>query len=155
MNKVKVSSGVASIILIASLFAGIGTTLTVAVLLLLFCDVEDFKRVLVRVLSFTVALVLFTTIWGLVVNLYDVFLTIIDSFVSFIDSYLKTPLDVTGLYKYLLTPVKIIINMVDSVVDYIVAIVKIAFVIIFLKKKDVKETFISKFVSNFINALGC
>ena len=38
MNKVKVSTGLASGLLLASLFAGIGSTLIIAVLLLIFCD---------------------------------------------------------------------------------------------------------------------
>ena len=154
MNKVKVSTGVASALLVASLFAGIGTTILVAVLLLIFCDVEDFKKVLVRVLSFSVAIIILTTGWNLLVDLYGLLLTVIDSIVSFIDSYLKTPLDVTGLYRYLLTPIKTIINMIDSIFDYVIAIIKLAFVIMFLKKKDVKETFLSKMVSNFVNAFG-
>ena len=154
MNKVKVSTGVASGLLLASLFAGIGSTLIIAVLLLIFCEVEDFKKVLIRVLSFSVAIVILTTGWSLFVDLYGLFLTIVDSFVQFIDSFLKTPLDVSGLYKYFLTPVKILINMIDSIFDYVVAIIKLGFVIVLLKKKDVKETFLSKMVSNFINAFG-
>ena len=154
MNKVKVSNGVAAGLLVASLFAGIGTTLTIAVLLLIFCDIEDFKKVLVRVLSFAVAMFILTAGWDLLVNLYGLFLTIINSLVEFIDSYLNKPLDVSGFYRYCLTPIKTIINMIDSIFDYVVAAIKLGFVVIFLKKKDVKETFLSKLISNFVNSFG-
>ena len=154
MNKVKVSNGVAAGLLVASLFAGIGTTLTIAVLLLIFCDIEDFKKVLVRVLSFAVAMFILTAGWDLLVNLYGLFLTIINSLVEFIDSYLSKPLDVSGFYRYSLTPIKTIINMIDSIFDYVVAAIKLGFVVIFLKKKDVKETFLSKLISNFVNSFG-
>ena len=112
MNKVKVSTGVASALLVASLFAGIGTTLTIAVLLLLFCDVEDFKKVLVRVLSFSVAMIILTTGWNLIVELYSVFLTIIDSLVQLINSYLTKPLDVANFYRYCLTPIQLIVYLI-------------------------------------------
>ena len=155
MNKVKVSSGVASVLLVGSIFAGLGTTLTIAALLIIFCDIEDFKKVLVRVLSFYIGLFILTHAWDLLVGLYDLLLSVINSLVTFIDSYLSKPLDVSGLYRYFLTPVKTIIGMIDSIFDYIVAIIKLGFIFIILKKKDVKETFLSKIVSNFINALGC
>lgn len=154
MNKVKVSGGVASALLLASLFTGIGTTLTIAVLLLIFCEVEDFKKVLVRVLSFAVAMFILTEGWDLLVGLYDLFLTIINSLVTFIDSFLTKPLDVSGFYRYCLTPIKTIISMIDSIFDYVIAVIKLGFIVIFLKKKDVKETFLSKLISNFVNSFG-
>ena len=62
MNKLKVSTGLASLVLVASIFAGLGTMLTVIALLLLFCEVDNVKGVIVRVLSFYLGLVLFVGI---------------------------------------------------------------------------------------------
>ena len=41
MNKVKISSGLASVLLLACLFAGWQTMLLVALLMFVFCEVED------------------------------------------------------------------------------------------------------------------
>ena len=152
MNKLKVSTGLASLVLIASIFAGLGTMLTVIALLLLFCEVDNVKGVIVRVLSFYLGLVLFTTLWGLFVDGYGLVCSTLDGFINnVINSYLDKPVSILKLHKYLLDPVKSIISICDNIVDFFVVFIKFGFVVSFLEGKVAKENFISKFVNKFVD----
>ncbi len=152
MNKLKVSTGLASLVLVASIFAGLGTMLTVIALLLLFCEVDNVKGVIVRVLSFYLGLVLFTTLWGLLVDGYGLVCSTLDGFINnVINSYLDKPVSITKLHRYLLDPVKSIITICDNIVDFFVVFIKFGFVVSFLEGKVAKENFISKFVNKFVD----
>ena len=151
MNKVKVSTGLASLVLVASIFAGLGTMLTVIALLLLFCEVDNVKGVIVRVLSFYLGLLLFQTLWGILVDGYGVVCSTIDGFVNVINSYLDKPVTITKLHRYLLDPIKSILSICDNIVDFFVVIIKFGFVVSFLEGKVAKENFISKFVNKFVD----
>ena len=151
MNKVKVSTGLASLLLVGSIFAGIGTLLTITALLLIFCEVDNIKGVIVRVVSFYLGLLLFTTVWGIIVDGYGLVYNTITDFIGIIDSYADKPVDVSKLYQYLLTPIKNIVNICDNVVDFFVVIIKFLFFVSFLEGKVAKENFISKFVNKFVD----
>ena len=67
MGKLKINSGLISLILVACLFMGWTTMLTVAALILIFCEIDDkVKNVFVRVLSFLIAITLFNLLWDLI-----------------------------------------------------------------------------------------
>ena len=151
MNKVKVSTGLASLVLVASIFAGLGTMLTVIALLLLFCEVDNVKGVIVRVLSFYLGLLLFQTLWGILVDGYGVVCSTIDGFIGVINSYLDKPITISKLHQYLLDPIKSILNICDNIVDFFVVLIKFGFVVSFLEGKVAKENFISKFVNKFVD----
>ena len=123
MNKVKVSTGLASLVLVASIFAGLGTMLTVIALLLLFCEVDNVKGVIVRVLSFYLGLLLFQTLWGILVDGYGVVCSTIDGFIGVINSYLDKPITISKLHQYLLDPIKSILNICDNIVDFFVMLI--------------------------------
>ena len=74
MNKVKISTSLASVVLIGSMFAGLATFLTVVALMIIFCEIDNIKGVVIRVTSFYVGLILVQTAWGLIYDGYnDVF----------------------------------------------------------------------------------
>lgn len=67
MNKVKINSGLASIILIASLFTGLQSLLLVTVLLFIFTDINDKIQIIaIKVITFYVGITLFSLAWGLI-----------------------------------------------------------------------------------------
>ncbi len=93
MNKVKLSTSLASIALIASMFAGLATFLTVVALMIIFCEIDNIKGVIVRVTSFYLGLILVQTAWNLIFDGYtDLFYGGINSIVDVINSYLDKPL---------------------------------------------------------------
>ena len=152
MNKVKVSTSLASIMLIAGLFAGWQTLLIVVALLLLFADVENVKGIIVRVVAFYVGLTLVSMAWGIIYDAYtDVLYGGIQSIVSLINSYLDKPLDITKLYAYVLDPIKIIFNYINDVVPFLLTIAKFGFIVSLLNNKAQKQNFFTKFINEFVD----
>ena len=151
MNKLKISKALASLILLGCLFVGWETALIVVVLMLIFCDIEDIKSVMVRVLTFYVGITLFLMLWNLIVDGYSTLYTSIQALEGTINGYLSKPLDINGMYKYFLTPVKSLIGILDIIVKYLVVVVKFLFIIAVLTNRKEKENFFSKFINKYIN----
>ena len=151
MNKVKVSTGLASLVLVAGVFTGIGTLLTIIALLLLFCEVDNIKGVIVRVLSFVIGVELFTMLWGVLSGGYDLLYGSIDKIIDIINYYSDSTVTADKLYSYLLNPLKTIFALGSSIISYVVLVIKFIFVVSFLEGKAVKENFISKFVNKFVD----
>lgn len=154
MNKVKVSTGLASLALVASIFAGLGTTLTVVALLLLFCEVENIKGVIVRVVSFLIGIELFMLVWSLIYGGYDLVCDTINGLIALINSYIDDPtkaISIAKLNNFLLTPIGIILKLANTYIAYFIKLIKFVFVVSFLEGKVAKENFISKFVNKFVD----
>ena len=152
MNKVKVSTSLTSLLLVASIFAGWQTALLVIALLLLFADVENVKGVIVRVVAFLIGLTLVSVAWGIIYDAYtDVFVGGIKSVVELINSYLNTPIDISKLYSYVLNPIKIILDYVNDLVPFLLTLAKFGFVVALLSNKAPKQNFFTKFVNEFVD----
>lgn len=152
-NKIKISTGLASLILIGGLFSGWQTMLIVAALLLIFCDVENFKGILIRVLAFYAGITLFTIVWDLVINGYGLVYDSINNLFDIINSYFEDPISSYNLYRYALTPIKDILNICDSVVGYFVTFVKFGFIISLFENKNQKQTIISKYINKYVDKI--
>jgi len=99
MNKIKLSSGLASILLVVSFFLGWQSLLTLVVLMLAFVEMNDgIKQTMVRVLSFFVGLTIVTLGWDLITSGVDVIMVSIDKLVGIINGYLDSPMDISKLY---------------------------------------------------------
>ena len=152
MYKVKLSTSLASIALIASMFAGLATFLTVVALMIIFCEIDNIKGVIVRVTSFYLGLILVQTAWNLIFDGYtDLFYGGINSIVDVINSYLDKPVDITKLFKYVLTPIKTIMAYLDTVVSYFITFSKFAFVVALLSNKAPKQNFFTNFINKFVD----
>lgn len=151
MNKVKISSGLASVLLLACLFAGWQTMLLVALLMFVFCEVEDkVKGVAVKVISFYIAIVLFSSAWDLLNSGYDVVYGAITDLVSLINNWFNATLDLSGLYQYFLTPVNNILGIADSIVSYLITAIKFFFIISVLGNKPMANIPLVKFVNGYV-----
>ena len=154
MNKVKISTSLASVVLIGSMFAGLATFLTVVALMIIFCEIDNIKGVVIRVTSFYVGLILVQTAWGLIYDGYnDVFYGGIQSLVNLINSYLDKPLDISKFYQYVLTPIKTILTYLDTVVGYFITFSKFAFVVALFSNKAPKQNFITNFINKFVDKI--
>lgn len=151
MNKIKMSSGLASVILLAGLFAGWETLLIVAILMFLFCELEDkVKSLAIKVLAFFLALSLVKMGWGLIADGVNVVIASLNDLISVINGYLDTPIDVTKLYLYLLTPISKLVGIANSVILYLITFAKFAFIIATLSNKAMKENFLVKKINEFV-----
>lgn len=152
MNKIKINSGLASVLLLASFFLGWETLLFVVLFMLLFCELNDtIKGVMVKVLSFFVGLALFQLLWGLITDAYPLLVNVINNFIDVINCYVDNPITIEKLQLYILHPIDIIISTADSIVNYLIVLFKFTFIISVLANKVMKENGLTKFINSFID----
>lgn len=148
-NKLKINTGLASIILVASLFAGWQTMLIVTILMFLFCEVDErVKQVATSVITFYVGYTIVSTGWTIIMNVADLIVSTINNFVAYI---VKT----FELYDFdisiLMTPIGIIIKVLDNGVSILLSIVKLGFVIGILTGKPSSSNPLSSKINEYVN----
>ena len=156
MNKFKISPGLVGIILLTSLFAGWQTLLIVVALILLFCETDDkIKNIITKVLAFYATITIFSTAWNLLTDAYDVAVGIFNKLLATINSYLgyTNQIDVSGLNDYVLTPLSNLIAIADSIIVYLIALIKFMFIISTIKNKQLKENIVTKKINEFVTKI--
>lgn len=154
MSRIKINPGLACIILIACLFAGWATMLTVAVLMLIFCEVdENTKGLATTVLAFYIGLTLVSMGWGLIYDAIDLVIDAITKLIATINSYLEydSVIDITKLQSYLFTPVSNLADIADMIVAYLLVFVKFGFIISLVSGKAAKDNFIAKKINEYVS----
>ena len=153
MGKVKVNSGLASVIVLASLFSGWQTLLIVIALLLLFCDIDDkVKGIIVKVVSFYAAVALVSLGWSLIADLVDLVIDSLNKLIGVINGYLDygDQIDISKLTGYVLNPIKTLVEIADGIISYLLVFAKFAFIIATLGNKQVKENPMIKKINSFV-----
>lgn len=153
MGKVKVNSGLASIIVLASLFSGWQTLLIVVALLLLFCDIDDkVKGTIVKVVSFYAAIALVSLGWGLITDLVDLVIDSLNKLIGVVNGYLdySNRIDISKLTLYVLNPINSLVDIADGIISYLLVFAKFAFIIATLGNKQVKENPVVKKINEFV-----
>lgn len=151
MSKAKISNGLGIVMLLASLFAGWQTLLTVSVLILLFCDVDaKLKQMMVTVITFYIGLTIVNLGWGLIVDLKDAIIYGFRELMSTISGYLESPIDISKFNSYLLNPISNIVNILNRVVVLLITYAKLIFVVCIISNKPLKENFITKKISEYV-----
>ena len=153
MSKVKMSTGLASLLMIIALFAGWQTLLIVTAMLLVFAEVDNVKGIIVRVLAFAAGIALFSMIWGLIVSGYGLVYDSLNDIINVINSYMDAGkgIDLTKFYLYVLTPIKSILSICDNVVEFFITLIKFGFIVALLENKTPRENFISRFVNKYVD----
>ncbi len=155
MNKSKVNTGIAALLVFASIFAGWDVLLIVSVLLLIFSEFNDkTKDVTVKVISFLAGISIITLGWSLIVNGVDLLFNVIEKFVDIINSYLSDPITMINLTRYVITPISKLVEIGDKIFDYIIIIIKFKFILDILNNKPIKNNIITKFVNKVINFIN-
>lgn len=143
MSKLKINSGLASVILLACLFSGWATFLTVVILMLIFCEISDsVKQVLIRVITFYFGITLLSMAWGLLVDGVNLVIDSFNDFIGIINSYLTDPISVYKLEAYLLTPIAKAVSLADGIISYLLVFIKFSFILAVLGNKKLKDNFI-------------
>lgn len=156
MTKYKFNPAVASLAVIASLFAGWQTTLIVVALIIVFGELDgNTKNIIVRVLSFLLVLTLFSYFWDFIVLLWGYVETIIDGLIGFINSYLPfdKQIDLAKFSLYFLVPINYLVGIADEGVNIIVLGAKIFFAVSLLFGKPIKQNVISTKIGNAMNKI--
>ena len=159
MSKFKISSGLAAVVLLVSLFAGWSTLLLVTVLMLLFCEIsEEVKKVMISVITFFAALTLFSMAWGIVVDGVSLVVNSLKSLIGIINTYLSNPINIFKLETNVIHPVTTLVDLADNIVSYLVVLAKFGFVIAILSNRPMKENFVVKkingYISKFVNYIN-
>lgn len=149
MDKVKINSGLASIMIVASIFAGWQTLLLVVLLMFLFCDVEDkVKDVAIRVITFYVGYYIVSLGWDVIVNCANLVLRAINSFVTTFNSYVD-PVDYLIATK-ITAPISLVIDIASGVVSIMFILVRIGFVISVLTNKPASQNTLVKKINEYV-----
>ena len=156
MGKLKINSGLLSLVLVAGLFTGWGTMLTVTVLILIFCEIDEkVKNILVRVLSFFAAITLFGLLWDLITGGISLGINSIKEFIGVINSYLEYDklISLGKLDSYVFVPVQGIVRIADSVIGYIIMFVEFNFIVSLFLNKPGKPNFIISKIEGYVNSV--
>ena len=158
MNKLKINNSLAAIILVAALFAGWQTMLLVVLLMLIFCELDDkIKNLATTVIAFLVGLTLISILWTLIYDGVNLLLDSVDTIVKVLNAYLSSgsKIDIAGLQEKLIDPVKQLLGVGDSFVDFLIKFTKFGFVISIFTGAAMKNNAFTRKVNEYINkALG-
>lgn len=150
MNKIKLNAGLASVILVACLFAGWSTLLTVAVLMFLFCDLDDrVKGVATKVIAFYIGYTLLSQAWGFIYDGIGLLLSELSNIVRFINDLFNASLDLTKIYD-ILNPIYDLCGIADRIFVFFLAVIKFMFIVNVFSNKPMKENIIVKYINNFV-----
>ncbi|MBQ7136879.1 MAG: hypothetical protein IJO43_02745 [Bacilli bacterium] len=156
MSKLKINSGLLSLVLVACLFTGWGTMLTVAALVLIFCEMDDkTKNIFVRVVSFFAAITLFNLFWDLITGAVSLGIGSIKDLIAVINSYLDygKQISLGDLDRYLLVPAQGLVDIADSIVYYIISLVEFKFIVGLFLNRPGKPNFIIKKIEGYVNSV--
>ena len=154
MNKLKINAGLVSVIILASLFAGWQTLLLVVLFILLFCEINDtIKGMIVKVVSFCLALTLFTTVWGIICDAVPLITNAFTNFIKIIEGYADEMIDISNINNYLFNPLNSLVDIADSIVTYVLVIVKFIFALSILTNKAMKDNFMVRFINKFVDKI--
>lgn len=154
MSKSKISSGLAAVMLIGSLFVGWQAMLIVTVLLFAFCEVDErVKNVAIKVITFYLGLTLVITVWGLVYDGVDLIFSSIDKIVTTINSYLDygKQIDIEKLQSYVITPASNLLKIADNIASYLFVFVKFGFIVSLFTGKNQKDNVITNKINGYVS----
>ncbi len=150
MNKIKLNTGLASIMIVASIFAGWQTLLLVVLLMFIFCEVEErVKDVAVKVITFYVGYYIVSLGWDVIVSAANLVSRSIISFVNTFNSYVD-PVDYLVASK-ITSPINLVIDVASGVVSIMFVLVRIGFVISVLTGKTKSQNSLSKKIDEYVS----
>lgn len=155
-NKIKINSGLASIILLTCLFSGWETLLIVTVLMLLFCETDKkVKDIVIKVISFYAAISLMTWGWNLINQGITLIINSLESIIEVFNIYFgsKVLININAIQDYFGDPVIKLLEIVDAIIKYLLFFAKFSFIIAVLGNKELKENIIVKKINDYVTKI--
>ena len=160
MNKVKIKTDLASIIVVACLFGGWQTMLLIPLLILIFCEVDDkVKDVMVKVIAFSIGVAIVRLGWSVIYSSGNLLTSALTEIISSTASTLK----LFSIYKvnsYVVSPISKVLSYADRIVSILLSVTELLYVLSILTNKPAKSNPISNFVNkqvtkviNYMNGL--
>ena len=154
MGKVKINNNLATLMLVASIFAGWGTLMIVTILMIIFCDLNDkIKPLIIKVVSFMAGITLILLGWDLVSNGIDLIFKLFNNIISIINSYLSysNKIDLVEFEGKFVVPVTTVVASIGSIIKYLVTFSKFGFIIAVISGKAMKENAWTKKVNQYVS----
>lgn len=151
MNKIKLNSGIAALILIVSFLTGWGTFVTALVLMLLFAEVDEKTESLAaRLGTFIVGYLLFSLIWSVIDSAATLIIKDVGSLADGVNLLVEK---IAHKYSsdYFTGPATTVWNTIDSIVTILMMLTKFGFVVAVLSNKPESNNFIAKKIRNYVN----
>ena len=150
MSKIRMNTGLASIILVASIFAGWQGMLLAIILLFAFCDVEDtVKNVAISVITFYVGYTIVSVGWDIIVAVVNAIISAVSGFAELFNTYVD-PIDYISVTK-IVAPVSYLMDIADDVVSIMLTLAQITFVIAILSGKPAKKNALTDKIQEYVN----
>lgn len=156
MEKVKINKGILALIMITSIFGNWQTMLIIAVLLLLFANIEeDSKKLLVYVIAFFAGITLFGLLCDLIVQGADSLINGFTELINILNIYLNDAIQISKLRLYLFTPISSLVKIFDNIASFLIIFAKFSFVVSVLINKPRSNNplfnMINKYMDKFMN----
>lgn len=152
MNKIKLSPGLASVILITAFFAGGGNLLLITLLMFIFCEIDsNIKNNATRIITFSLALTIVSIGWGLLYSGADLLVDCFGKIETTINTFRNVG-EYIKLTKFIV-PIREALDVVDSLISILLTLAKFGFVISMLTNKPGNNNFISRKVNEYINII--
>ena len=149
MGKLKVNRGVLALLVIVSMFVGWQTSLLIALFVLIFTDLDEFsKNLLVDVMAFLGGISLIQLFVSLLTGGFQLIHTLVTNFIGFINSFSSDFIIATGIERYFFNPITLILSSVDSIVSFVIIVLKLVFVLALLKNKSFDDNGILKMLKS-------
>lgn len=145
----KINTGIASIMLLASVFAGWQTMLFIGIILFAFCETEEKVRDnAIKIISFLVGFTIVSLGWDLITKCVYFIPDTIRTLVGIINGILPvlSQIHIDGL----LNTIPELFSIADDLVSIVFVLVKLSFVIAVLSGKDTNKFFMSNLFSKYI-----
>lgn len=150
MTKVKMNSGLACAMLVASIFAGWEALLLVTLLMFIFVEIDEkIQNVAIRVITFYVGYTIVSMGWNLIYSCVDVVVDAIKNVVTIINTYVD-PVDYVDASK-IIVPVTSILSVIDSCVSVLLLLARLGFVVSVFTFKPSKTTPLSTKINEYVN----
>lgn len=150
MSRIKINSGLASLVLLASVFSGWQTMLLTIILLFAFFDVDEtVKKVLVSVITFYVGYQIVAIGWDIIVSVVNAILNGLTGLVGVFNNYVDA-IDQISIVK-LTSPVAYVIETLDDIVSIMLVLAKVGFVISTITGKAGKTNMVTSKIQEYVN----
>ncbi len=147
-NKIKLNTGLASIILVASIFAGWQSILLITLLMFVFCEVDDrVKQVATSVITFFVGYTIVSVGWDILISIIELVVNTFTSFVSYLITNFEAEIEISAV----IGAINILISVLNKGVPIILSLAKVGFVIGVLCGRPAKNNLFSAKINEYVS----
>ena len=139
MKKLKVNENILALLMFASIFAGWQYLVIVTAFIWAFCEAgKSLQNLTVKIISVFGALAIIDLGWDLIVQGVDMSFGGLNRFFQMLVSWGVSPDLVVTSNSYVFTPIQLLVQIVGSVVAFLLLLAKLKFIVEILANKDAK-----------------